>query len=400
MLVLSVALFAVLCAVLIPWDWLPGGSIPRVPAREVFTRAQIDRAEDYAWLVRRLAWASYAVSLLTAVVLGFTGLGSRLVSRLPRRLRLPLGVLVLLVVGRLVTLPFGLLIRRQNLRYGLTRQSLGGWVRDNLTGLLVAWVVTTIGLALLVWLARRTPRWWFAWAGAAAAVLTFVLSFLYPIVVEPLFNNFTPMQAGPLKQSILELADKEGVPVDDVLVADASRRTTTLNAYVSGYGNTRRVVVYDNLLTQLTPGEVRVVVAHELGHAKHHDVLTGTALGAVGSLVGVSLLALLLDLPWLRRRAGVDGPGDPRVIAVVLALVALGGFTASPIQNTMSRAIEARADRESLAATRDAPTFISMQKQLALTSLADPTPPRVTQFWFGSHPTTLQRIGLAEAMFR
>jgi STE24 endopeptidase len=398
LLAVSCLAFGVLAAVLIPWDWLPGGSIRDVPASDVFTQAQIDRAEDYAWLVRRLAWASYAVSMATALVLGFTGLGSRLVARLPRRIRLPLGVLVILLIGRIVTLPFSLLIRRQNLRYGLTRQSLGGWTRDNLTSLMVMWVATTIGIALLVWLARRTPRWWFVWAGAAAAGLTFALSFLYPVVVEPLFNKFTPMPAGPLKQSILELADQEGVPVHDVLVADASRRTTTLNAYVSGYGNTRRVVVYDNLLTQLKPDEVRVVVAHELGHAKNHDVLTGTVLGAVGSVIGVTLLALLLDLRGLQRRAQVDGPGDTRVIALVLALAALATFVASPLQNASSRAIEARADRESLQATQDAATFISMQKQLALTSLADPSPPRITQFWFGSHPTTLQRIGLAQAV--
>ncbi len=400
MLVLSAAAFVVLYTVLVPWDWLPGGSLRDVPAGEVFTTAQIDRAEDYAWLVRRLAWASYGISLLVACLLGFTRLGARLVGGLPPRLRLPLGVLALLVIGQLVTLPFGLLIRRQNLRYGLTRQSIGGWVRDDVTALLVSWVATTLGLALLVWLARRTPRWWFAWAGTAAAVLTFALSFLYPVVVEPLFNSFSSMQAGPLKQSILELAEREGVPVDDVLVADASRRTTTLNAYVSGFGHTRRVVLYDNLLADLTPDQVRVVVAHELGHAKHHDVLVGTAMGAVGSLVGVSLLALLLELKALRRRAGVDGASDPRVAPLALALFVLGALVAAPVQNAASRAVEARADRESLAATEDVETFVSLHRELALTSLSDPTPPRLTHLWFGSHPTTLQRIGLAEAMRR
>jgi STE24 endopeptidase len=394
LLVGSLFLLAVLGAVLVPWDW---GTVDQVRAGEVFTSAQIDRAEHYSSLVRQLAWAGYAVSLVTAMVLGFTGLGARLV---PRRFSLPLGVLALLMIGRVVTLPFDLLIRHQQLRYGLTRQSLGGWLQDNLTSLAITWVVTTGGLVLLVWVARRTPRWWFAWAGAGAAALTFLLSFAYPVVVEPLFNHFTPMTDGPLKQSILALADKEGVPVDDVLVADASRRTTTLNAYVSGFGKTRRVVVYDNLLKQLSPEEVRVVVAHELGHAKHDDVLTGTLLGAVGAMAGVAALALLLDLPGLRRRAHVEGPGDPRVAALALALVALGAFAASPVQNAASRAIEARADHESLLATRDLSGFTAMQKRLAITSVSDPTPPALSQFWFGSHPTTLQRIGLARALLR
>jgi STE24 endopeptidase len=208
------------------------------------------------------------------------------------------------------------------------------------------------------------------------------------------------MADGPFKQSVLRLAAEEGVHVDDVLVADASRRTTTLNAYVSGIGSTRRVVVYDNLLKDLSPAEARSVIAHELGHAKHHDVLLGTGLGALGAVVGVSLLALLLDSRRLRRRAGVDGPGDPRCVALVLALLSVGMFLVSPAQNTVSRAIEARADRTALETTHDDAAFRSMQRQLALRSLADPTPPRWSQFWFGTHPTSLQRLGLPASLHR
>jgi STE24 endopeptidase len=217
-------------------------------------------------------------------------------------------------------------------------------------------------------------------------------------VVEPLFNTFTPMKAGPFKQSIFRLADSEGVRIEDVLVADASRRTTTLNAYVSGFGGTRRVVVYDNLLRDLSPAEARVVIAHELGHAKHDDVLLGTALGALGSVGAVALLALLLDTDRLRRRAGVTGAGDPSVVVTVLALTALGAFVVSPVQNTVSRAIEARADRTSLEATHAGSTFVRMQRRLALTSLSDPTPPALSQFWWGSHPTVLQRAGLPQSL--
>jgi STE24 endopeptidase len=213
-----------------------------------------------------------------------------------------------------------------------------------------------------------------------------------------LFNDFTPMKAGPLRSDILALAAKEHVHIDDVLVADASRRTTTLNAYVSGYGSTRRVVVYDTLLTGLSRPEAEVVVAHELGHAKHDDVLLGTVLGALGSAAGIGLLGLVLSRRWLLHRAGADGLGDPRVVPLVLALAVVGSLLTSPVQNTISRAIEARADRAALQATQDPETFIAMQRQLALRSLADPTPPAWSQFWFGSHPTVLQRIGLAEAM--
>ncbi|HET7668079.1 MAG TPA: M48 family metalloprotease, partial [Mycobacterium sp.] len=269
---------------------------------------------------------------------------------------------------------------------------------DYLKSLLVSTVMLSLIALLIIGTARRSPRYWFAWAGGLVVVVTFAGSFLYPVLVEPLFNDFTPMKPGPFKESVFRLADQEGVQIDDVLVSDASRRTTTLNAYVSGFGGTRRVVVYDTLLRDLSPGEARVVIAHELAHAKNKDVLVGTVLGAAGGVAGVALLALLLDTQWLQRRAGISGPGDAKAVALVLALIAAGGFLVSPAQNTISRAIEARADRVSLQVTGDGADFEKMQKELAVRSLSDPTPWAVSQFWFGSHPTTLQRIGMPTSL--
>jgi STE24 endopeptidase len=305
-----------------------------------------------------------------------------------------------LLIGRLVTLPFSILIRRRNLDYGLTEQAWGAWAVDYGKSLLVSWVLTSLVLLVLVFAARRSPRRWFAWAGGAAAALTLAGSFLYPLVLEPVFNEFHPLPDGPLRTSVLKLADEQGVEVDDVLVADASRRTTTLNAYVSGFGSTRRVVVYDNLVKDLPRDEARVVIAHELAHAKHDDVVVGTGLGAVGALLGVSLLALVLDSSWVRRRADVTGPADPAAVPLVLALGAVALLLVSPVQNSVSRAIEVRADRDALVATGESATFVSMQRELALASLSDPTPPAWSQFWFGSHPTVLQRAGLPAALER
>ena len=185
------------------------------------------------------------------------------------------------------------------------------------------------------------------------------------------------------------------VTVDDVLVADASRRTTTLNAYVSGFGGTRRVVVYDNLVDDQPEDQVLSVVAHELAHAKHDDVLVGTLLGAFGVVAGVGLLGGLIGTAGVRRRAGVSGMSDPRAVALVLALLAIGTLLASPVENGISRRIETRADVDALKATDDPVAFIELQRALAVRSLADPSPPAWSQFWFGSHPTAVQRIGLA-----
>jgi STE24 endopeptidase len=400
-LVVAAVLLAALAAVTVPWDWVPGGHLVPRTAQSLFSPAQIARAERYSHLQRVAGWTSYALSLAVLLVLGLTPLGARLLRRLtPRRwwLAVPIGALLVLVLERLVEVPFWVAEHRTDQHYGISRQAWGPWAVDQAKGFGVSWVVTALALLVAVGLARRTPRWWFAWAAAGALVLALAGSFLYPVVVEPLFNRFTPMADGPFKQSVLRLAAREGVHVDDVLVADASRRTTTVNAYVSGFGDTRRIVVYDNLLHDLTPAEARVVIAHELGHAHNHDVPLGTGLGGIAAVGGVALLALLTDTEWVRRSARVTGPADPAAIALMLALVAVGGFLASPVQNTVSRGIEARADRASLAATHADATFIRMQRRLALTSLADPTPPWLSQLWWGTHPTVLQRAGLPQSL--
>lgn len=387
---------------LVPWSWVPGGRLTPMPVSDLFTADEVRRAEEFARLRRWLGWASYAVSLLLAVLLGLTPLGARLTRRVVGRLRwwlaVPVSVVVLLVIGRLATLPLSLRLRQQNLDYGLTRQSLPDWFADVGRSLLVSTVTASLLVLMLVALARLWPRRWYLGAAVGVVALSFAGSLLYPVLVEPLFNRFTSMPAGPFKTSVLRLAEREAVRVDDVLVADASRRTTTLNAYVSGIGGTRRVVVYDTLLEGLSTEEARVVIAHELAHAKHEDVLVGTTLGALGGVAGVGLLALLLDSAWLRRRSGTDGPADPAVAAAVLALVAVGSLLASPVSNTVSRAIETRADRVSLAVTGDGQAFIGMQRRLALEAFHDPTPPAWSQFWFGSHPTVLQRAGLPASL--
>jgi STE24 endopeptidase len=398
----SLIVLIVLGAVLVPWSWVPGGHVEAVRGSEVFTSAELRRAEAYSSAQRHLSWASLAVSLVLALVLGLTSLGARMTSRLrgPWWVRALLATLALLLAGELVTSPFALAIRGNALDYGLSRQPLTGWLRDQGTSLLVSWVFAGVMVLLVLGTARRSPRRWPLWTAVAGAVLTVIGSWVYPVVVEPLFNHFTSLPQGELRTRIMELARAEKVPVSDVLVADASRRTTTLNAYVSGFGGTRRVVLYDNLVEDVPQRETLVVVAHELAHAKNHDVLLGTSLGAAGVFLGSGLLGLVLGRRRLLDRAGVEDPGQPEAVALLLALAAVGSLLVSPVENTVSRAIEARADRVSLETTRDYRGFEQMQAQLATRSLSDDDPPWWSQYWFGSHPTTLQRIGLARALER
>ena len=249
--------FVVLAVALVPWNPVPGGGPTTLPARDtILGAAQLARAEDYSGPARYLGYGSLVVSLAVTCWLGFTRAGLRLVGRLRGWwwVRVILGVAAVNLVGRLSTLPFSWVGYRRRVSYGLSTQAWPDWLRD----VAVSWLVNAVGTALVVLVvvgtARRWRTWWPAVAGGIAAVLVMLGSFVYPLLVEPLFNQFTPLPDGPLRTAVLRLADEEGVHVDDVLEADASRRTTTLNAYVSGYGSTRRVVLYDNLVRDVPRG--------------------------------------------------------------------------------------------------------------------------------------------------
>jgi STE24 endopeptidase len=400
--VLGIALVVVI-AVATPWSPLPepAGGRSRIDPTAGLSTAQLDRAEAFAAALRPASIAALLLGLLVAALLGLTRAGGRIVRAVAAPFgggwvwQVLLGVLALAVIGRLVTLPlsaYGEVVRH---RYGLSTRSWGLWLRDVAVSTAIDAALTALGLLVLVLLARRLPRMWWAWAGAGAATLVVVGSFLWPVLMEPAFNEFRPLAEGQLRSDLLELAEENGTPVEDVLVSDASRRTTALNAYVSGFGSTRRIVLYDTVLDRLPDAQVESIVAHELGHVATDDVLTGTLIGALGAGAGVAALGWLVSSPGLLRRVGADGPGDPRVLPLVLFLMAVGTLIATPVQNGVSRHVEARADVHALDLTRDPDAFAAMQRDLAGSNLNDPDPPAAWQWFFGSHPTVAQRLAMA-----
>lgn len=389
-LLVGVVLFVGLALWLVPWNVVPGGDLDVPSAGEVFTPNQVHRATSYASGSRWLSRTALVVSVAVALLLGFTRAGRWVTGRLrgPWPVRVVSATTLVVMIGRVATLPLDIWFWQRERDYGLSVQGWGGWLRDELVGLLVAVVIASVALLVLLSCVRRWPRAWPAVAGGVLAALVALGSFVYPIAVEPLFNHFQPLQAGSLRTEVLDLAEREGVEVDDVLVADASRRTTTINAYVTGFGGTRRVVLYDTLIDDTDRGELLAVVAHELAHAKHDDVMIGTALGAAGSLVAAGLLGLIAA----RRRDGLRGP---TAVPALLALFAVASVLVTPLENAISRQLETRADIDALHATGERGSFVRLQRQLAVRSLADPEPAAWSQWWFGSHPTALQRIAIA-----
>jgi len=372
---------------------VPRLHIPELDPRDYFSAAELSRAHEYRRVSRALLLGSLAAQLVVLALLVWKARPLAEALEGIGRGRIRTGVLVAIAVPLalwLATVPFGAVSLWWRRRYGLSTQTAAGWLRDQAVAvgvecLLVA-AAAGVTLGLAAWLGRS---WWLA--AAPLFVLAGVLYFVaQPLVVQPLFNRFEPLADQRLTAEIKKLGAKEGVTVEKVLVADASRRTTTANAYVSGLGPTKRVVFYDTILDgRFSTPELESVAAHELAHVARSHIWRGLGWFALIAIPGVLLVW------WFTERRG--GLPDPGLVPLAIAVALVYSILVMPLGNLVSRRYEAEADWIALKATDDPQSFIGLEKTLTVTSLGDPDPPAWSNVLFGTHPTPMKRIGMAEA---
>jgi STE24 endopeptidase len=357
-----------------------------------FTASQIDRARDYRHGQLALFGAGLAIEVVALVWL---------VRRPPARLARPFRRPVLAAAGAGVALSIGLTVAQlpvsavshhRAVDVGLSTQDWGPWLGDVAKSSGIGAVFAGVGAAAGIALMRRLPRWW--WAPGSVVVVGFAAATLYlgPVVLDPIFNRFTALPSGRTRDDVLALAREAGVDVGNVYEVDASRRTTASNAYVAGLGRTKRVVLYDNLLKDFSRDEVRLVVAHELGHVHYRDVPRGLLYVALVAPAGLFAAAALT-----RRLAPPEPRPGPAVLPALALSLAIVSFGVTVIANQLSRRIEARADSYSLRLTDAPEPFIGFEKGIALRNVADPDPPGWLVWLLATHPPTVDRIGIAKA---
>jgi STE24 endopeptidase len=276
--------------------------------------------------------------------------------------------------------------------WGLSTQNAGGWASDSVRGILVSVVVGAIAAVVFFAVVSRLPRTWWVAGWAAFTLLTAIFVFVYPVVVAPLFNRFTPVQDESLRSDVLALAQEAGISVSDVLVADASRRTTLENAYVGGLGATKRVVLYDTLLEGGRRAETLFVVAHEMAHEKENHVPKGILLTSAGLLAGFGALAWLAGRSWFLSWSRATGPEDLRALPVLLIYLAVAGLLLLPVESAFSRSFERRADAIAISLTSDPAAGVRSFRRLAFANLADLRPPRIAVWTLFTHPPISERI--------
>jgi STE24 endopeptidase len=299
--------------------------------------------------------------------------------------------------GTLVRLPLAVWRFRHERRWEFSTQSVGGWLADRAKALAIGIVLTGAALTGLVGAARAFPDWWPVVAALGAAALVALLTFVAPVVLEPVFNRFRPLDDERLAGELRALAERAEVPVRDVLVADASRRTRKHNAYVSGLGRTRRVVLWDTLLARAAEPELKVVVAHELGHRRFRHVTWGTALGMVAAAGAVIALWGLLEADAVRDALGVSGVRDPGIVPFAVFLFTALELTGLPLGAALSRRFERAADRFSLELTGDPAAYERLHVDLARENVVDLAPPRAYHLALHGHPTPPERVAAGRA---
>jgi Zn-dependent protease with chaperone function len=375
----------------------PSLNVPSLNASTFFTADSLDRIESYRGVTRWLWVGSTLVELVVLAVLAWKrrplAAGVRRAFRLPEHAPVRTGAAIGVVVALCVWvagLPMAAVRHWWARRYGLSEQSYLGWLGDEALSLLVTAVIVAVAVAGAVFLATKLGRrWWIAGAAGLAALGVLVV-LAQPLVIQPLFNRFTPLADRELASRIEGLGTKLGVRIDEVEVADASRRTTAANAQVTGIGPTRRVVLYDTLLDgRFTEQQILWISAHELAHVARSHVWKAVAWFALFAATGVALVGWLLE-----RRGGLR---DPSLVPVALLAAFVLYLVTLPAQSAISRRYETEADWLALRATQAPAADAGVQRQLVLTGLTDPDPPAWVTILLGSHPSPLDRISMALA---
>jgi STE24 endopeptidase len=362
---------------------------PSAPAdlRSYFSEDEIARGAAFARPQLALAAARGAVELATLALL--TARPPRLLRR--RRRPTLAGALSAggLAVGlSLPPLPLAVLSRRRAISVGLATQSWPGWAADQAksTGIEAAMAAAGGGAAMAA--IRRFPRRWWMVGAAGSVLIGGLFAALSPVLLDPVFNDYTPLPEGETRSDVLELARAAGVRVGEVYSVDASRRTTAANAYVTGLGPTKRVVLFDTLLDRYDREEVRVVVAHELAHVRHRDIWRGVAFAAT---VAPAAAFATQRLSWKLS----DERDTPAALPALALAAALASAPVGLVANRLSRAIERRADAFSLELTGCPQAFVSFERAIARQNVADLDPPRWMTALLATHPSTAERIGAA-----
>ena len=280
-------------------------------------------------------------------------------------------------------------------QYEMATQTFGAWLGDQGKELLIGLIFGPLMIAAVYAVIRKAPRTWWIWVSAVLVAFMIVGILLAPVFIEPLFNKYTPLEEGTLRERILSLARANGIPADEVYVVDASRQTKRISANVAGLGGTMRVALNDNLLNRTSPAEIESVMGHEMGHYALNHVYEMIIEFGLLIVVGAAFVAWASQKTIARRgvRWEIRDVGDLAGLPLLLALFSVYMFVMTPIVNTIIRVNEVEADIYGLNAARQPDGFAEVALKLGEYRKLSPGP--IEEWIFFDHPSGRNRIRMA-----
>lgn len=380
-----------------------GREIPEILSQHVDFQT-LDKTCLYEDAKYRLWIPSSILETILSLYLVFCGFYPALIERIWTWTDNPFFAALLFLVlggipGALLSIPFALYSEFGiEKHFGFSNMTIRMWIADEIKGFFVNLLILTPLLLAMIALFKYTEGWWWLLLGCVYLVFSLGISIIYPIFIAPIFNKFTPLEDGELKSRLEELLKKCGFKASGLFVMDASRRSGHSNAYFTGFGKSKRVVLYDTLIEQLTIDEIEAVLGHELGHYKHHHILKKMLFMIPAVFASLFVISLLVNLPLLYKGFGfVSGevvPYQMMFIGIFLLSLVFGdwGILLSPIMNSLSRHDEFQADAFAKEICGTGEPLCTALVKLNKENLSEIQVPKIYSVFNYSHPPLLERI--------
>lgn len=367
-------------------------------ALKYFSQEQIKNGKEYSKSIRLVFILSFLVTKAFLTWFIFSGGGESLSDFLLNAangnyyLGVALFFITTWLILQAVSLPFrfysGYILQH---KWGFSAQSLISWWFDYFKSAGIAFFLFLVGVIVLFMLMNNFSGFWWFKAGVLITLWLLIQTFLWPIFVAPLFNKFKQVEDPKIVEIVDKLSFQAGISVKQVLKMDASSRTTRANAYFTGLGPSKRIVLYDNLINNFSYEEIEAVLAHEMAHWKERHIKRGIVVISLGIFLSLALLHLVLNFT-LSKSIIIEDNYPPAALLIIIYFYTIISFLAMPMRSTASRAKEKKADAVAVKLTSNKEAAVNLHKKLAISNYSDVSPPSFIEWFSYSHPSTLNRI--------
>ncbi|KAB7665374.1 M48 family metallopeptidase [Bacillus sp. B1-b2] len=366
-------------------------------SRELVLSEEYSRVKNFLFFISTpFEWLLYLFILLFGVSKVFKKWGED--SAKYKMLQTAIYLFWLNLTAYILTFPISYIGYSLSKTYHISTQGFSSWMKDELVDFWINFLFLYIIVSVLYWLMSKSKKRWWLYAWLLSIPFTLFITFIQPVIIDPLYNEFTPLKDKELEAKILELASASGIPADHVFEVNMSDKTNALNAYVTGIGSNARIVLWDTSLKELNEDEILFVMAHEMAHYVEKHIYIGIAISLAFSLLGLYLIYKLMH--WLVKRWGkalnIRRVEDIQSFPLILLLISMLSFAVNPFSNLMSRYEEKRADEYAVQLTQNPESGITTFQKLAKSGLSEVNPPVLVKVFRYSHPTMLERISKLE----